>query len=88
MKLVDVLQQTEVWVDGAQHTHHLDHMDPDHRASLIPLLRGCALALGRRCGLDTPEPDTALAEAWLESTPLMRRLVQLEQERPRRGVSP
>lgn len=80
-----LLNQSEVWVN-AEGIHRLDDMDPDHRANLIPFLRGNARTLYGRTLAD-PDYGPALvsaaeAEEWMEQTPLMRRLVELEQGRP------
>lgn len=82
--LPSLLDQAEIWVDGSGREFLLDAMDRHHRANLIPFLRGNAITLwlaahrhvaGRSCTM-------ALAEEWLERTPLMRRLVELEAGRP------
>jgi hypothetical protein len=89
MTLPSVLQQSDVWVDGDGRELLLDAMDRHHRANLIPFLRGNAVTLylthvGR--GGEYPEhdgrPGPVIAEEWLEHTPLMRRLVELESGRP------
>lgn len=76
--LPDFLDQDEVW-SNAEGMHRLDDMDPDHRANLIPFLRGNVLTLWRMEHGALAEPPTrAEAEEWLEVKPLMRRLCDLE----------
>jgi hypothetical protein len=70
--LAEALAQDELWVDGQR----LGEMDRHHRANLIPFLRRSAEALRLAAGAPGP------AEDWLERTPLMRRLTELERGRP------
>lgn len=77
-----VLDQAEVWVNS-RGVHRLDAMDPDHRANLIPFLRGNARTLFALYNGVHPEAVTGhQAEEWLQQTPLMRRLCELEAGRP------
>lgn len=79
MRLPSTLDQAEVWVDGQR----LEDMDRHHRANLIPFLRRSALALYADTFDVDPDPaGQPEAEEWLELTPLMRRLVELEAGRP------
>lgn len=87
--LPTILDQDEVWVDGAGQSHRLEEMDRHHRANLIPFLRRSAVTLyidALRRGVTFAGHDDregqSIAESWLEQTPLMRRLVELEQGRP------
>ena len=76
--MTTILDQDQVWGH-----HDLTTMDPDHRANLIPFLRGNLTALWRsQEGPDAEAPDRAALEGWLEQKPLMRRLVDLERGRP------
>ncbi len=68
-----LLDQAEIWVDANRTVHRLDEMDPHHRANLIPFLRSWA----RELLPNHPDPQVGLAE-----TPLMRRLMELEEARP------
>lgn len=80
-----LLGQSDIWIDGAGAVHQLDEMDRHHRANLIPFLRGNVLALYIAAHPDGPGEDVndrGSLEEWLEATPLMRRLVELEQDRP------
>ncbi len=72
------LLQDEIWVEAGRIVA-LEDLDPDHRANLIPFLRRNA----RAYHLATTGSDTSPAEAeeWLEQTPLMRRLVEMEKGR-------
>lgn len=79
LPLPEVLGQSERWIGGQA----LDEMDRHHRANLIPFLRRNALALyAATFGVDADPAGQPEAEEWLEQTPLMRRLVELEQGRP------
>lgn len=81
----DLLNQDDVWIDGDLQVHQLDEMDRHHRANLIPFLRGNVLTLYIAAHPDGPSEDVAdrgSLEEWLEATPLMRRLVDLERGRP------
>lgn len=98
MTAASLLDQTEVWVN-ADGVHRIDEMDPNHRANLIPFLRGNARtfqrmaeaaywgsALAIAADHDDVKADIEASfdtdpEQWLEQTPLMRRLVELEQGR-------
>lgn len=80
------LDQDRIWIDKDGVRHRLDTMDPDHRANLIPFLRGNVRTL---YSIDRGFPvalrddiDPIEAEEWLAATPLMRKLVELEQGRP------
>lgn len=74
-----ILEQDVHWVTGKA----LDEMDRHHRANLIPFLRRSALALHAAFwDIDEDPAGRVEAEEWLEQTPLMRRLVQLEAGRP------
>jgi hypothetical protein len=81
-----LLEQDSIWIDGTGRVHALDEMDHNHRANLIPFLRRSAVALAAWCDLElTP----AEAETWLVERPLMRRLTELDADRPiddRRGT--
>lgn len=79
-QVVELLHQAEVWIDATFSVHRLDTMDPHHRSNLIPFLRGNKRTLF--CLVHDVVPDAQTAEEWLESTPLMRRLVELEAGRP------
>lgn len=81
--LPEILQQDEVWVDATGRELLLDAMDRHHRANLIPFLRGnVCLLYGSHYDLPSAAFTNAEAEDWLEQTPLMRRLVELERGRP------
>lgn len=82
--LPDALQQAEVWVDATGRELLLDAMDRHHRANLIPFLRGNAVTLWIRAHptASIVSGTPAAAQEWLEQTPLMRRLVELEAGRP------
>lgn len=75
----EVLMQDEVWVNGQA----LEDLDVHHRANLIPFLRGNKrrLYLVSHPGAVLRDATPAAAEEWLVTTPLMRRLVELEQGR-------
>lgn len=68
------LNEDELWIDAAGHVHFLDRMDPHHRANLIPFLRA------RACNF-RPDMTYGEAQAWIENTPLMRKLVEYEKQR-------
>lgn len=72
------LLQDQVWTEGGRIVP-LEDLDPDHRANLIPYLRRNA----RPFHIVTTGADASPAEAeeWLEQTPLMRRLVDMEKGR-------
>lgn len=80
-RVASLLDQTDVWIDGDAKVHRLDTMDRHHRANLIPFLRGNKITIYRVAhGVSAESPQTA--EEWLDATPLMRRLIELEQGRP------
>ena len=72
-----LIAQGRIWIDAEGQVHRLRTMDPNHRANLIPFLRRSADAIKRVCAPEDPREP----EDWLEHTPLMRRLVDLEQGR-------
>lgn len=84
----EIMQQAKVWRTREGVDVALEEMDADHRANLIPMLRRIAAPLYLSCTLakyDHAEERGEVpvtAEEWLEATPLMRRLVELEQGRP------
>lgn len=91
--MIDLLHQTEIWIDVAGNRFELATMDRHHRANLIPFLRGNAQTLQRAAAFRHWRSPVAAqhggdaqfampAEDWLEQTPLMRRLVELEAGRP------
>lgn len=79
LSLTAALGQDRVWIRGER----LADMDRHHRANLIPFLRRNRVVLYSAVhGVPGEEFDAEQAEEWLEATPLMRRLVELEQGRP------
>lgn len=85
-----LLQQTKIWVDKHGEVHDLETMNIHHRAGLIGFLRRRATWYWHAHFLDLltrPEMgDDFLGQsnpqAWMECTPLMRRLVELDQRTP------
>src|SRR5688500_12326039 len=80
MDIAALLNQARVWQDGMGRYIEIEAMDRHHRANLIPILRCNALTIANAAPVDVT--CTAEAEEWLEQTPLMRRLVDLERGRP------
>jgi len=79
LALPAALDQDERWIRGEP----LVDMDRHHRANLIPFLRRNVVVLYAVAHDVTQDEFTpAEAEEWLEQTPLMRRLVELEAGRP------
>jgi hypothetical protein len=79
-----LLFQTEVWVDRHDVTHKLEEMNPHHRATLIPFLHDNAEDLYLWYLFDrNGTPHTSYDEhAWLDQTPLVRRLRALDTRGP------
>lgn len=80
MTPADLLQQNVVWQAPGGVLHDLRTMDANYRSNLIPFLRGNAMTVATMCGAETSGRQEA--EEWLEQTPLMRRLCELERGRP------
>lgn len=84
--VAEALTQNETWINGQT----LTEMDPDHRANVIPFLRGNVrtiwIADRLLAGYDHDDipvtPSQSELEEWLAATPLMVALVELEAGRP------
>lgn len=91
-----ILNQTEHWVDVHGVMHPLNDMDPSYRANTLAFIRRRAqhyqdqawadyLAIPIAFEDDFELVDSELQrppEVWVESTPLVRRLVELEKVQP------
>lgn len=90
-EVVRLLDQDEVWLRGVP----LTELSEDHRANLVPFLRGNAKRLQRlawalevygRPDVEDASDDVWMAkldpQEWLATTPLMRRLLEFERVRP------